>query len=170
MQRLWSPWRSKYVESLQQPKDGCEFCRVNKLDDDENSFVVLRKKYNYIVMNIYPYNSGHLLVVPYEHVDDITVLSDETLAETMKLIQYCLKVLKNVFSAEGFNVGLNIGSVAGAGISEHVHFHVVPRWKGDTNFLPVLGKTKVISQDLKSSYKKIQTEFKKILSPDLQNS
>jgi len=162
MKRLWSPWRSQYVESLQE-KDGCEFCRIVEKNDDESTFILLRKEYNYVVMNIYPYNSGHLLIVPFEHVDDITVLPMEALNEAMELINLSIKSLRNLFSPKGFNIGLNLGVAAGAGIYEHVHFHVVPRWSGDTNFMPVLGKTKLISQDLKISYKKIKPEMERLL-------
>jgi len=163
MKQLWSPWRSRYIETLQHPKGGCECCRIDKINQDDKTFIVSRHKYNYVVMNLYPYNSGHLLIVPYEHVDDTTLLPPETLNEMMQLIQYSMKALKSAFSPAGFNVGLNIGAAAGAGITDHVHFHVVPRWKGDTNFLPVLGDTKLISQDLKESYEKVKSEFQKII-------
>jgi len=163
MKQLWAPWRSQYIESLHNSKKGCEFCRIEKQNQDDKTFIVSRHEYNYIVLNIYPYNNGHLLIVPYEHANDTTVLPPGTLNEMMQLIQYTMKVLKNVFSPAGFNVGLNIGAAAGAGIAEHVHFHIVPRWQGDTNFLPVLGETKLISHDLKETYEKVKSEFRKIV-------
>jgi ATP adenylyltransferase len=163
MKQLWSPWRSQYIESLQRPSNECEFCSINKCNDDEQTYVILRKQYNFIVMNLYPYNSGHLLVVPYQHVSDTILLSEAALGEAIMLIQYCLKALRNTCNAEGFNVGLNIGTAAGAGIADHVHFHIVPRWIGDTNFLPVLGETKVISQDIKKMYFTLKSELEKIV-------
>lgn len=164
MKQMWSPWRSKYVETLKETKQKCQFCSINKRHEDEKTFVVTRKEHNYIVLNIYPYNGGHLLIVPYDHVDDTTLLPEEVLHESMRLIQSSITVLRTAFSADGFNVGLNLGSAAGAGIADHVHFHVVPRWKGDTNFMPVLGEVKVISQDLKKTFEKIKSGFETLFS------
>ncbi|MFC1733874.1 HIT domain-containing protein [candidate division KSB1 bacterium] len=162
MERLWSPWRSQYVESLQN-KQQCEFCRILEKNDDESTFILLRKNHNFVVMNIYPYNSGHLLIVPYEHVDDITVLPIEVVYEAADLINLSIKALRNLWSPKGMNVGLNLGAAAGAGIHEHVHYHVVPRWTGDTNFMPVIGKTKIISQDLRIGYEHIKAEFHRMI-------
>ena len=161
MKQMWSPWRSSYVETLKHTDKKCVFCEIDKLNQDEKTFVIARQEFNYVVLNIFPYNNGHLLVVPYEHVDDTTILSEDVLNEAMRLIQYSIKALRNVFSADGFNVGMNLGSAAGAGIAEHIHFHIVPRWKGDTNFMPVLSGNKVISQDLKTTFDKIKPEFEK---------
>ncbi len=162
MKQLWSPWRMQYVATLKKSKNKCKFCDIEQNSNDKEKFVVIHDLYNFVVMNIYPYNTGHLLIVPYEHTQDITTLSDMILNESMSLIRSSITVLKHVYKPDGFNVGLNIGSAAGAGITDHIHFHVVPRWKGDTNFLPVLGETKVISQDLKMSYDTIRSEFLKI--------
>ena len=164
MKQLWSPWRMQYVATLKNAKKKCEFCTIKQNPNGKENFVLINDRYNFVVMNIYPYNTGHLLIVPYEHTQDITTLSDEILNESMTLVRSSIKVLKQVYKPDGFNVGLNIGSAAGAGITDHIHFHVVPRWKGDTNFLPVLGETKVISQDLKTSYDTILSEFQKIFS------
>lgn len=161
MERLWSPWRSQYVESLRE-KSGCEFCRIAEAENDKDVFILLRKKYNYAVMNIYPYNSGHLLIAPYQHVDDITVLPEETLFEAAQMINLSIRTLRNLYKPNGFNVGLNLGSAGGAGIEDHVHYHIVPRWSGDTNFMPVLGQVKLISQDLKIGYEKIKAEMLKL--------
>lgn len=158
---MWSPWRSNYVETLKQKDKKCVFCEINDLKNDEKTYIVTRNEFNYVVLNIFPYNNGHLLVVPYEHIDDTTDLSNDVLNEAMQLIQYSIKALRNAFSADGFNIGMNLGSAAGAGIAEHVHFHIVPRWKGDTNFMPVLSDNKVISQDLKTTFNKIKPEFDK---------
>jgi len=161
MKQMWSPWRSNYVETLKHKDKKCVFCEINEKSNDEKTFVIARREFNYVVLNIFPYNNGHLLVVPYEHIDDTTDLSTEALNETMKLIQYSIKALRNALSADGFNIGMNLGSAAGAGIANHVHFHIVPRWKGDTNFMPVLSDNKVISQDLKTTFDKIKPEFEK---------
>ena len=163
MKQMWTPWRSSYVETLKYTDKKCVFCEIDKKNQDEKTFVIARQEFNYVVLNIFPYNNGHLLVVPYEHADDTTTLSNDVLNEAMLLIQYSIKALRNVFSADGFNVGMNLGSAAGAGIAEHVHFHIVPRWKGDTNFMPVLSDNKVISQDLKTTFDKIKPEFEKFL-------
>jgi len=163
MERLWSPWRTQYVESLRDKKT-CEFCRIIEENDDEANLILIKKEFNYIVMNLYPYNSGHLLVVPYQHVNDITILEADVINEAAQLINLSIKALRNLYSPAGFNVGLNLGAVAGAGIYDHVHYHVVPRWTGDTNFMPVIGKTKIISQDLKIGYEKIKAEMLKLLT------
>ncbi|MCP4727773.1 MAG: HIT domain-containing protein [bacterium] len=163
MERLWSPWRSEYIETLRSPDEKCVFCDIAKREnEDDKVFVVQRRKHNYIVMNIYPYNNGHMLVVPYEHVDNITKLSTEVLNESMFLLKSLTTVLTNIFKPQGFNLGLNLGEAAGAGIHEHLHFHIVPRWMGDSNFMPVLGKTKVISTDLKNGFEKIRDEINRL--------
>ncbi len=163
MERLWSPWRSEYIETLRSPDEECVFCDIaNRENEDEKVFVVQRRKFNYVVMNIYPYNNGHMLVVPYDHVDNITQLEDEVLNESMFLLKSLTTVLAGIFKPQGFNLGLNLGEAAGAGIHEHLHFHIVPRWKGDSNFMPVLGKTKVISTDLKLGYEKIREQINRL--------
>jgi len=161
---MWSPWRSKYVESLHISKKGCEFCNIMNAEKDDDTFVVYRGDYNFIVMNIYPYNNGHVLIVPYAHKEKLNDLNQETLYESIDLIKSSTDVLTKVFHPHGFNVGINIGEAAGAGIAEHIHYHVVPRWDGDTNFMPVLGETKLLSSDLKMGYEKIKSEFIKLFS------
>lgn len=163
MKKMWSPWRSVYVESLHVSDGKCQFCSINNSKDDDKTFVVYRAKFNFIVMNIYPYNNGHLLIVPYEHVAKLEDIPNETLHESVELIKHSTIVLGKVFKPHGFNAGLNQGEAAGAGIASHIHFHVVPRWNGDTNFMPVLGETKVLSSDLKDGYDKIKKEFKSTL-------
>ncbi len=163
MERLWSPWRSQYVESLR-VKKGCEFCRIIEENDDDANFILHRAEHNYIVMNIYPYNSGHLLVVPYTHVDDIIGLPEDTTYENTRLINLSIRALRNLYMPKGINIGLNLGAAAGAGIHEHVHYHVVPRWTGDTNFMPVIGRTKIISQDLRIGYDNLKTEIISLLN------
>ena len=142
-QRLWAPDRLSYVKG--DKGEGCPFCRVPSLADDEG-LVVHRGETCYVVLNLYPYNPGHLMVVPYRHVADYEELSGAEVAEVGALTQQALRALRAASGAHGFNVGLNLGTVAGAGIAAHLHQHVVPRWGGDTNFMPVVGHTRVLPQ------------------------
>jgi ATP adenylyltransferase len=149
-QRLWAPWRLDYIKG---PKpDECIFCSKPAADDDEASYIVGRGEHCFAMLNTFPYNNGHLMVSPYEHVPTIEELDDEVLLELMKLTQRSLGALREVYDPEGFNVGINLGKVAGAGVEGHVHLHVVPRWGADTNFMPVIGSTRVLPQSLKDSY------------------
>ena len=144
-QRLWTPHRLAYIKSGGDRGDGCPFCSVPDLGDDEG-LVVARGEAAYAVLNLYPYNPGHLMLVPYRHVADYCDLTDDETAEIAALTRAALRALRAVSGAQGFNVGLNLGSVAGAGIAAHLHQHVVPRWGGDTNFMPVVGHTRVLPQ------------------------
>ncbi|MBU6243614.1 MAG: HIT domain-containing protein [Actinomycetales bacterium] len=148
--RLWTPHRMQYLKGESRPAhtdagEDCPFCVATELDPDD-SLVVTRGTWSYVVLNRYPYNSGHLLVCPYRHVADYTGLTADEVAEVGALTQQGMAALRRVSNAHGFNIGMNQGSVAGAGIAGHLHQHVVPRWGGDTNFLPVIGATKTISQ------------------------
>jgi ATP adenylyltransferase len=160
MQRLWSPWRSKYIESISEKNDGsresCVFCQKFSESDDEKNLVVYRGVLSAIVMNLYPYNSGHLMVVPFAHKGDFEDLTDEESADVMRLTRIAIRLLRTTMRPDGFNFGANLGKVSGAGIAEHIHFHVVPRWNGDTNFMSVLDDTKVISEELVGTYKKLK--------------
>ena len=145
-QRLWTPHRMAYIEGQGKPADGeCPFCDIPGLDDADG-LVVARGEAVYTVLNLYPYNSGHVLVVPYRHVADYTDLDAAETAELATFTKGALRALRHATGAQGFNVGLNLGTVAGAGIAPHLHQHVVPRWGGDTNFMPVVGHTKVLPQ------------------------
>jgi len=149
-ERLWTPHRMAYLKGESRPKhteagEDCPFCVAPAQDPDE-SLVVTRGQYAFVVLNLYPYNSGHLMICPYRHVADYTELDCEEVAEVGLLTQQAMTALRAVSNAHGFNIGMNQGSVAGAGIAGHLHQHVVPRWGGDTNFLPVIGATKTISQ------------------------
>lgn len=161
MERLWSPWRSKYIESFNEKKDEsddyCLFCdALNTPEKDDERYVLYRGQSCYVIMNLYPYNSGHLMIVPYRHLSALTEMSDEEYLEIMQLLKRCTEALDRTMSPHGFNVGANIGRVSGAGIDHHIHFHIVPRWNGDTNFLPVLGDTKVISEEMPKTYRKLK--------------
>lgn len=164
MKRLWSPWRTKYIESFSEKKSlkKCIFCGVRSGKNDAGRFIVWKGKTCFIVMNLFPYNSGHLMVVPYRHRATLQGLNDEESLELLNGTKLAIKLLRGVSHPDGFNVGANIGRSSGAGIEGHVHLHVVPRWKGDTNFLPVLGDTKVISQHIRVTYKKLKTAVKRM--------
>jgi ATP adenylyltransferase len=164
MDKLWAPWRIEYIRNDMQNEDiECFFCEYQKqTEKDKENLVLYRGNKNIVLMNYYPYNNGHLMVAPYIHTGELSDLDAETKLEMMELVDHSCRIMKDKMSAEGFNAGLNIGAVAGAGIDDHLHMHVVPRWKGDTNFMPVLGHTKVISEDLTETWEYLKKEFDKI--------
>ena len=147
--RLWAPHRVSYLAGENRPLPDndvpCPFCRIPTLEDAEG-LIVARGEHAYVVMNLYPYNAGHVLVCTYRHVADLTDLTTDERNELLELTAHTMKVIRHVSGAQGFNLGMNQGAISGAGIAEHIHQHVVPRWSGDANFMPVIGKTKVISQ------------------------
>ena len=161
---LWAPWRYSYVTkaSKQNNRDRkCIFCEAPRKSDEE-SLIVYRSTHSYIIMNLYPYNTGHVMVVPFRHVASIEELSDEELLDLMRTTKIALKIIRMAYNPDGFNIGVNIGRVAGAGIEDHVHIHVVPRWNGDTNFMPVIAGVKVIPQDIRSSFKMLREAVNKL--------
>ncbi len=151
MDKLWAPWRIKYVSKTNRHK-GCIFCQ-------ERKFLVFAKKYSFCMLNIYPYNNGHLMIVPKKHVSDLSLLNDKELLDLIKSLNLAKKLLTKILKPQGFNIGINLGQVAGAGFPGHVHIHIVPRWNADTNFMPVLAQTKVISQSLKELLAKLKKEY-----------
>lgn len=152
MQRMYSPWRSKYVASFSEQSSGeCILCKAFQENDDDNNLIVTRGACSYVIMNLYPYNSGHLMVVPFRHIGNLDSLSNEETLEIFGFFKKMMTSLSDIMKPDGFNIGSNIGRSAGAGIDEHIHFHIVPRWNGDTNFMPVLSDTKLISEDLKET-------------------
>lgn len=150
MEQLWAPWRIRYIRMEKPP--GCFFCQKAAETQDEANLVLLRGKLNFVLLNSFPYNSGHMMVAPFRHTGDITGLDDEELHEHFELVRRMVAVAQKSLLAQGFNVGLNLGAVAGAGVVDHVHTHIVPRWHGDTNFMPVVGSTKVLPQALQETY------------------
>jgi len=146
MERLWTPWRMDYI--MGEKQDGCIFCEMLKMGDDRACHILLRGERAFIVLNRYPYNSGHLLVVPYEHAASLETLDSETLTELMLLVNKGIAALRQTTKPDGFNVGLNMGKAAGAGVDDHVHIHVVPRWVGDTNFMTTLAGTRMVPEML----------------------
>lgn len=158
MNKLWAPWRMEYIAAEKQPeKNDCFLCIDPDLDNQH--LVLIRKPMAFVVMNRYPYSNGHLMVVPYRHTGRIEALTNEELLEMMNLVQLSSTVLTQELSAEGLNVGINMGKAAGAGLEDHIHIHVVPRWFGDTNYMPVLGETRVISEHLHATYEKLKERF-----------
>ena len=155
---LWAPWRIKYI--LSEKTDPCFLCNKKLASDDDDEYmIVFRADYSFVMLNAFPYNPGHLMICPYEHLGDITELGQETLIEMMEL---CIKSKEKLVSAmnpNGFNIGFNLGPAAGAGLDEHVHMHIVPRWIGDTNFMPVLGKNRVVPQALRDTANLLRKHF-----------
>ncbi|NJE07152.1 HIT domain-containing protein [Thermococcus sp. M39] len=161
MKIIWAPWRIRYIRS---PKhDGCIFCDFPKENRDKERLILYRGKHAFIIMNNYPYNPGHVMIAPYRHVGKWEDLTDEELLEIMKLSQLMIKALKKAMNPDGFNMGVNLGRVAGAGIDDHVHLHIVPRWNGDTNFMPVLADVKVIPQAIEESYEDLKKALEEVL-------
>jgi len=163
---LYAPWRADYAQKTKQHPSSnkhaheCVFCTQIAAQDDERYFILKRYEHCVIFLNLYPYNAGHLLVVPYMHVAHLEDLSTQARAEMMEVISYAAHTLTQVLKAEGHNIGFNVGKIAGAGIPEHLHGHILPRWHGDTNFMPLLMGTKQISVDLHETYKKLKAEWK----------
>jgi len=162
VERLYSPWRSQYIETYDKV-EGCFLCNALKSSEDEKNLVLYRGDKVFVIMNLYPYNAGHVLVCPNEHIGDFGSLDRETLCELSEVSQLMLKAIKEALNPDGFNMGYNLGRVAGAGLESHLHNHIVPRWNGDTNFMPVLAEVKVISQELRDIYHKIKTALENIL-------
>ena len=161
MDRLWSPWRSEYIASAGDADPSvCVFCKLR--DDAENdaaNFVLQRASHNFVVLNRYPYISGHLLIVPYEHVGELDVAAKATTDELMDLTKQSQTALREVYRPDGFNVGMNLGRAAGAGIADHIHIHILPRWAGDTNFMSSVAEARVLPEDLFTTYQKLHNRF-----------
>jgi len=155
MQYLWSPWRMAYLrsETPSSSSTGCIFCDKPNEHKDAENLIVQRGQLAYVILNRYPYNNGHMMVVPYQHVSSLEALDAAALAEIMLLAQQALMALRGMYSPQGFNLGVNIGSAAGAGIADHVHMHVVPRWGGDSNFMTTVANTRVIHEELQETYR-----------------
>lgn len=161
MERIWAPWRIEYVTQPHKVHEGCFLC-IENLDEKE-SLVVKKLDKAFIIMNRYPYSNGHVMVAPIRHVGSIEDLEDGEILEMFRLIKVLSSIFREDFKAEGLNIGLNIGRAAGAGLEDHVHIHVVPRWFGDTNFMPVIAECKVISEHLYATYEKLKTRIKEKL-------
>jgi ATP adenylyltransferase len=159
MKHLWSPWRMSYILDHKN-EDSCVFCSAAIVSDGNENLIVYRGKYVYVILNRYPYTSGHLMVVPFEHCATLEELPAEARAEMMEFIADCAQLLKVEYQAQGFNIGANLGSAAGAGIPQHLHFHIVPRWQGDTNFMSAVGETRVVPEALEKTYLRVCQAWK----------
>jgi ATP adenylyltransferase len=157
MEHIWAPWRIEYIQ-MEKPK-GCIFCDKSSQNDDALNYILYRGDNNFVIMNSYPYNPGHLMIAPYQHTGNLEELADEELHEHFKIISRSIQLLKKVFNPDGFNIGMNIGRIAGAGIADHFHTHIVPRWSGDTNFMPVVADTKVVNEAIGETYQKLKGKF-----------
>jgi len=160
-ERLWTPWRMRYIASSGAREEGCVFCNALARENDVESLILHRGEHAFVIMNLFPYNSGHIMILPNEHVDDPTKLDAATLHEMADLMPICVRALRRVYANQGFNIGYNVGSAAGAGIAEHLHQHIVPRWNGDANFMPVLASTIAMPELLPASYAKIRAELRR---------
>lgn len=164
MEVIRAPWRMSYINEASgqtaSPKDSCFFCRYTAEDNDAENLVVTRGTFSFVVMNRFPYSSGHLMVVPYQHTANLSDLHPEEYAEIFSFAQKSTEVLREIMHAEGFNLGMNIGKIAGAGVDSHLHLHVVPRWNGDTNFMSVTAETKVLPEALSETYKRLRTAWR----------
>lgn len=155
---LWAPWRMEYI--LGEKKDkGCIFCTLPKENNDKENLIIFRSKFSFVIMNKYPYNNGHLMVVPYNHVNSLEKLNEGEFIDIFNLMKRSIKALEKTFKPQGLNIGINIGKAAGAGIDTHVHVHIVPRWIGDTNFIPVFSDCKVISDYIANTYEQLLPNF-----------
>lgn len=157
MKKLWSPWRSQYIDSFQnEDKTKCIFCSILESNNDIENLILARSMNFSLIMNKYPYNSGHLMVITNKHLADLSELSESQKSEFLTHIEKAQKILKYTLKPDGYNIGLNIGRSAGAGVENHLHFHIVPRWNGDTNFMPVIAEVKVISDEINKQYTKLK--------------
>ena len=161
--RLWAPWRMKYIEEASRGEElECFLCENPKVKDCADNLILCRGRRCFVIMNLYPYNNGHLMVAPFRHVSEFLDLTPEETAEVGVLTKLCIRALNETMHPHGFNIGMNLGRVAGAGLEDHLHVHIVPRWDGDTNFMPIIAETKVISESLQESYKRLRKVFDKM--------
>jgi ATP adenylyltransferase len=163
LDRLYTPWRFDYIKGASGEKTGfgdtCVFCALAARGDDEGSFILHRARLNFVVLNIYPYTSGHLMIVPFEHTAAFATLDKETSDELMDLAKRAQAILEEAYSPHGFNLGMNLGHAAGAGVTDHLHLHVLPRWSGDANFMTTVGETRVIPEDIRATYERLRGRF-----------
>ncbi len=157
MERIWAPWRMQFIR-MKKPK-GCFLCENPQKVDDVRNYILYRGGENFVIMNSYPYNPGHLMVAPYRHVASIEELSEAERNEHFKIVNQCVKVLREEANPEGFNIGMNLGKASGAGVAGHAHTHIVPRWHGDINFMSVLADTKVVPEALAETFERLRGKF-----------
>ncbi|MBI1745430.1 MAG: HIT domain-containing protein [Acidobacteria bacterium] len=165
VEHLWTPWRYQYISNVDKGEVSCVFCAALQKGDDRDVHIVFRGQSAFVILNRYPYNTGHLMIVPYRHIPLLTDATPEELNELMVLVQHSQQVLGEVYQAQGFNLGMNLGRCAGAGIVDHLHMHVLPRWAGDTNFMTVIGDARVLPEDLAVTFEKLQPLFSDFTLP-----
>jgi len=158
MEHLWSPWRYRYIATADKV-EGCVFCRVRDAANDDENYIVHRGQLNFVILNLFPYTSGHLMVVPYEHTASFADADEDVTAEMVRLAKQSQRALEAEYHPDGFNIGMNLGRAAGAGVADHLHLHVVPRWSGDANFVSVIGETRVLPEDLATTCAKLKKHF-----------
>ncbi len=164
MQQMWTPWRMAYIRREKRP--GCIFCEMLEAEDDRTQLILHRGEFSFLVLNKYPYNNGHLMSVPYRHVDTLEALGAAESAEVLALAALGVRALRRSANPHGFNLGINIGKVAGAGVLDHLHLHVVPRWEGDSNFMPVLADVRLIPQGLAETYDELKVALAGVLTEE----
>lgn len=162
MEHLWTPWRMEYLVSEKAP--GCPFCAALAADDDCGHYILYRGETCFVILNKYPYNNGHLMILPYRHVSDFPHLSTDERREFMELVDLSLRAHRRSSNPDGFNVGMNLGEAAGAGITEHIHMHIVPRWSGDTNFMTAINDTRAIPELLEQAWERLKPVFDELTS------
>jgi ATP adenylyltransferase len=160
MEKLWAPWRMEYI--LGKKPENCIFCDKPRENRDEENLILYRGSHHFIILNAFPYNNGHMMVVPYRHTAGLAGWSEEEQWEFLRLSELAVELLRRTMRPDGFNLGMNMGQVAGAGIADHIHMHIVPRWSGDTNFMPVLSETRVISEHLQATFQKLKAALQEI--------
>ena len=160
MDYMFAPWRIQYIKQATEREDSsCILCHYPACNDDEPSLILYRGEFNFVIMNRYPYNAGHIMVAPLRHCGTLERLNDDERNEHYRIVSRCVSILRGLFRCDGFNVGMNLGRVAGAGVDQHIHTHIVPRWQGDTNFMPVLGDIKVINEAITDTYLTLKPYF-----------
>ncbi|MDW8051892.1 MAG: HIT domain-containing protein [Armatimonadota bacterium] len=164
-ERLWAPWRMQYVGSVGKKEEACIFCAKPAENDDARNLIVWRSTACFVILNLYPYTSGHLMIAPYRHVGTLSELTDAEWLDMGHLMRLCLRALEHEYRPDGFNVGFNVGRAAGAGIEGHVHLHIVPRWHGDTNFMATIGETRVLPESLEQTYARLHRALQEVSQP-----
>jgi ATP adenylyltransferase len=159
MDQIWAPWRMEFIMRAGK-QEGCFLCQKSSENNDEENLILYRGKRNFILLNAYPYNPGHLMVAPYRHIGNLLDTEEDEFKEHYELVKISVRLLTNVVKPSAFNIGMNLGKVAGAGVADHIHTHIVPRWQGDTNFMPVVGDTKVLSEALEATFRKLYAGIK----------
>ncbi|MBI3307413.1 MAG: HIT domain-containing protein [Candidatus Omnitrophica bacterium] len=160
MEQIWAPWRKAYIRPSQKKSKKCLFCRLLSENKDKRNYILKRTRFSFAILNLYPYMNGHAMIVPKRHVDSVHALSDQEKLDWLDLYEEIRLAIHKAMKCHGFNVGINVGKVGGAGVPHHLHLHIVPRWMGDSNFMPVIGQTKVISESLKSVYETLKKKIK----------